>query len=116
MCWSEQLQGHVRVQGCDQRLQRPEQLQGPGLGGQEDRSRVHRGRRQGRQVEGRTRWAAGTPTVPAPRRTHSVTSRLHGFGLGLRPEHYPDFVQRVPEVDWLEIISENYMVPGGKPL
>ncbi len=42
---------------------------------------------------------------------------IHGFGLGLRTEHYDDFV-REPQrrVDWLEIISENYMVPGGKPL
>ena len=39
-----------------------------------------------------------------------------GFGLGLRTEHYPDFLQTPQPVDWLEIISENYMVPGGKPL
>ncbi|HSI51826.1 MAG TPA: DUF692 domain-containing protein [Ideonella sp.] len=44
---------------------------------------------------------------------------LTGFGLGLRPEHYADFRQQpAPEwgVDWLEVISENYLVPGGKPL
>jgi uncharacterized protein (UPF0276 family) len=42
---------------------------------------------------------------------------IHGFGLGLRPEHYPDFAGHAPcGVDWLEVISENYMVPGGKPL
>ena len=39
-----------------------------------------------------------------------------GFGLGLRPVHYPDFLDAPQRVDWLEIISENYMVPGGKPL
>ncbi len=39
-----------------------------------------------------------------------------GFGLGLRPVHYPDFLRAPQAVDWLEIISENYMVPGGKPL
>lgn len=39
-----------------------------------------------------------------------------GFGLGLRPVHYPDFLRERQNVDWLEIISENYMVPGGKPL
>ena len=39
-----------------------------------------------------------------------------GFGLGLRPVHYPDFLDQPQAVDWLEIISENYMVPGGKPL
>lgn len=41
---------------------------------------------------------------------------IQGFGLGLRPEHYPDFIERHQAVDWLEIISENYMVPGGRPL
>lgn len=41
---------------------------------------------------------------------------LQGFGLGLRVDHYRDFVESNPAVDWLEIISENYMVPGGKPL
>jgi len=40
-----------------------------------------------------------------------------GYGLGLRKEHYDTLLeQRPPEVDWLEIISENYMVAGGKPL
>ena len=38
------------------------------------------------------------------------------FGLGLRPEHYPDFLAARQAVDWLEIISDNYLVPGGKPL
>ncbi|CDZ77519.1 hypothetical protein BN59_01802 [Legionella massiliensis] len=39
-----------------------------------------------------------------------------GFGLGLRPEHYEDVLQEKPDVDWFEIITENYLVPGGKPL
>lgn len=40
-----------------------------------------------------------------------------GFGLGLRSAHYNDFMaDDPPRVDWLEIISDNYMVPGGKPL
>ena len=40
-----------------------------------------------------------------------------GFGLGLRPEHYQAIVDNPPErVDWFEIISENFMVEGGKPL
>ncbi len=41
---------------------------------------------------------------------------LEGFGLGLRTEHYRDFVDAPQRVDWLEVISENYLVPGGKPL
>lgn len=43
-----------------------------------------------------------------------------GFGLGLRPQHYPAILDGRPEaagaVDWFEIISENYMVDGGRPL
>jgi hypothetical protein len=41
---------------------------------------------------------------------------LTGFGLGLRPEHYGDFLAAPQAVDWLEILSDNYLVPGGKPL
>lgn len=48
---------------------------------------------------------------------HAMTTTIQGFGLGLRTEHYRDFAERPPQrVDWLEVISENYMVPGGKPL
>ncbi|ODR94469.1 hypothetical protein AUC70_07370 [Methyloceanibacter stevinii] len=39
-----------------------------------------------------------------------------GFGLGLRPEHYDEILSGDPNVDWFEVISENYMIPGGKPL
>jgi uncharacterized protein len=39
-----------------------------------------------------------------------------GMGLGLRPIYYPDILEKKPNVDWFEIISENYMVPGGRPL
>jgi len=38
------------------------------------------------------------------------------FGLGLRPQHYDDILSDGARVDWFEAISENYMVPGGKPL
>lgn len=39
-----------------------------------------------------------------------------GFGLGLRPVHYPDFLEREVPVDFVEVISENFMVEGGRPL
>ncbi|MBK7613843.1 MAG: DUF692 domain-containing protein [Vitreoscilla sp.] len=48
-----------------------------------------------------------------------MNTSLQGFGLGLRTEHYADFRARPAGewgVDWLEIISENYLVPGGPPL
>jgi hypothetical protein len=45
---------------------------------------------------------------------------LSGFGLGLRPAHYEallnDGTVRAQGIDWLEVVTENYMVPGGKPL
>jgi uncharacterized protein (UPF0276 family) len=47
----------------------------------------------------------------------AMTSRpFLGFGLGLRTDHYQHVIEHKPQVDWFEIISENYMVPGGKPL
>jgi uncharacterized protein (UPF0276 family) len=39
-----------------------------------------------------------------------------GFGLGLRAEHYEAVLQDRPRIDWFEVLSENYLVPGGKPL
>ncbi|MCU7930197.1 MAG: DUF692 domain-containing protein [Candidatus Thiodiazotropha sp. (ex Codakia rugifera)] len=39
-----------------------------------------------------------------------------GFGLGLRTQHYNDFLAGPQPVEWLEVISDNYMVDGGKPL
>jgi uncharacterized protein (UPF0276 family) len=39
-----------------------------------------------------------------------------GFGLGLRPVYYQDILEKNPRVDWFEVISENFMVPGGPPL
>ena len=42
--------------------------------------------------------------------------QLSGFGLGLRPTHYEAILNEPHAIDWLEIITENYLVPGGKPL
>jgi uncharacterized protein (UPF0276 family) len=38
-----------------------------------------------------------------------------GFGLGLRTPHYTDFLNGPVAVDFLEVISENFMVEGGRP-
>src|SRR6266567_2948882 len=40
----------------------------------------------------------------------------YGIGIGLRVPHYQHILERKPIVDWFEIISENYMVDGGRPL
>jgi uncharacterized protein (UPF0276 family) len=39
-----------------------------------------------------------------------------GFGLGLRKEHHADFLGAEQKVDFVEIISENFMACGGRPL
>jgi uncharacterized protein len=39
-----------------------------------------------------------------------------GIGVGLRPVHYEEIFSQNPAVDWFEIISENFMLAGGKPL
>ena len=39
-----------------------------------------------------------------------------GFGLGMRRPHFADFVSGQVEVDFVEVISENFMVAGGRPL
>jgi len=38
-----------------------------------------------------------------------------GFGLGLRTDHFQSILNDEPQLDWLEILSENFMVAGGKP-
>jgi uncharacterized protein (UPF0276 family) len=42
-----------------------------------------------------------------------------GVGVGLRPAHYAEVVARgrrgTLRASWFEALSENYMVPGGRP-
>lgn len=39
-----------------------------------------------------------------------------GVGVGLRVPHYRHLLEQRPAMDFFEIISENFMVDGGKPL
>jgi len=39
-----------------------------------------------------------------------------GHGIGLRPKHFSDVLERPPAVQWVEATSENYMARGGRPL
>ena len=39
-----------------------------------------------------------------------------GYGLGLRSTYYQQILQQSPDVDWFEVVSENFMVQGGKAL
>jgi uncharacterized protein len=40
----------------------------------------------------------------------------YGVGIGLRVPHYQHILSEKPAVGWFEIISENYMIDGGRPL
>jgi uncharacterized protein len=39
-----------------------------------------------------------------------------GYGVGLRREHYSHVLDTRPKVDWFEVITENFMVAGGRAL
>jgi len=44
-----------------------------------------------------------------------MSAFFSGYGLGLRREHYRDFLETQVPVDFVEVISENFMVDGGQP-
>lgn len=53
-----------------------------------------------------TRLAAPTPALrPAL-----------GHGIGLRTAHFARFLAERPQVDWVEVVSENFMAAGGRPI
>jgi uncharacterized protein (UPF0276 family) len=39
-----------------------------------------------------------------------------GYGLGLRSEHFRDILEGRSTVSWFEVVSENFMGEGGRPL
>src|SRR5262245_53627111 len=39
-----------------------------------------------------------------------------GIGIGLRTVHYGEILGRSPAIDWFEVLSENYMDTGGRPV
>jgi len=47
--------------------------------------------------------------------TATTITPFDGFGLGLRAPHYQDFLTSSVQVDFVEVISENFMVDGGRP-
>src|SRR5580698_7126978 len=66
--------------------------------------------------------SGGLPAAPLHSQEFSMPANRfnaftnYGVGIGLRIPHYDHIFSRKPEVDWFEIISENYMVDGGRPL
>ena len=59
-------------------------------------------------------------TALAPRPSRPTDAPFLGVGVGLRPKHYPRILAESEPgalgVDFVEALSENYMVPGGRPL
>jgi uncharacterized protein (UPF0276 family) len=49
--------------------------------------------------------------MPAHRLGHANL----GLGVGLRTVHFPHILEHHPDVDWFEIISENFMDSEGRP-
>ena len=39
-----------------------------------------------------------------------------GFGIGLRSVHFEHILKNHPTIDWFEVLSENYLDTGGRPL
>jgi uncharacterized protein len=63
------------------------------------------------------RYPRGRAPLPEERAMPASLLPRHRFGLGLRKPHYADFLDDeapVP-VDFVEVISENFMVDGGRP-
>lgn len=46
----------------------------------------------------------------------SCTVSYLGHGVGLRTQHFPCVWDGTARVDWFEVISENFMIRGGRPL
>lgn len=48
--------------------------------------------------------------------TYDQIAGFGGFGLGMRTPHYPAYLAGEAPVDFVEVISENFMGDGGRPL
>ncbi len=113
----ERLQGPGRMQDRRRQLRRQEFLQGQG--------RLRGSRQEGCQFHRVFPGAFGPPDfIPAgnlnlkpetPNRNRWGLPDL-GIGVGLRTVHYPHILEQKPAVDFFEILSENYMDTGGRPL
>jgi uncharacterized protein (UPF0276 family) len=64
--------------------------------------------------------AAIVEACPSGNRGRPPEAPYLGVGVGLRTVHYQDVLERGRDgalgVDWFELLTENYMVPGGRPL
>lgn len=63
----------------------------------------------------RLRLRARFDMTPTPSTNRFDLPHL-GYGIGLRTTHYEHILAEWPPIDWFEIISENFMDTGGRPL
>ena len=54
-------------------------------------------------------------TIPIRIRIEGIGGGL-GIGIGLRTVHFGHILENWPELDWFEILSENFMCTGGRPM
>lgn len=45
-----------------------------------------------------------------------LSRTIKGAGIGLRSRHYQDIITQKPQINWFEVISDNYFCAGGLPL
>ena len=77
---------------------------------------MHRQGRQPDRAGGLTHCLRRAGAAPVPPAARSAMSGKHRFGLGLRRPHYRDFIDgdAPVAVDFVEVVSENFMVDGGR--
>ena len=46
----------------------------------------------------------------------SINDKEQGFGIGLRPCYQVEIIETQPDLDWIEITTENFLVEGGRVL
>src|SRR5271166_4414546 len=94
-------------------------MQGPGHAKNEQRQRLYRQGRHGAagsekvqliESAGASGRAPGLPNHPVDHFPYL------GHGVGLRPPHYGRMMEGSARADWFEVISENFMIRGGRPL
>src|SRR5262245_53125126 len=49
-------------------------------------------------------------------RLSSLVKTDLGIGIGLRSVHFPHVLEKWPKLDFFEILSENFMHTGGRPM
>jgi hypothetical protein len=58
----------------------------------------------------------GAPIPPrGPKNTIMLNLPFLGHGIGLRSPHFARVLDGTARADWFEVISENYMIRGGRP-